>query len=243
MKSFLANGHPVHLYTYGPVENLPEGVAIEDAGSIVPEATSVRLSGGRRGSNALAADYFRLKLQEAGAGVWADCDMVSVFPFELDLDQPLYGLQDETYINTAILYLSKNSPILIEGLSGFGPNVIPPWFTMERKIQLSLRKLVFWSFDETDQRWATLGPDAITWLVPKHGGTKIAKPPSTFYPYSWKRAKAPFEPGTRIWAFTLPTTLAVHLWSDALGEAKAKSPHADSAIGELMIRYGVNVGG
>ena len=36
--SFLANGHPVHLYAYGPIEGIPAGTTLRDAREILPES-------------------------------------------------------------------------------------------------------------------------------------------------------------------------------------------------------------
>ena len=37
IRSFLAQGHPYHLYTYADLENVPDGVTVKDANAIVPE--------------------------------------------------------------------------------------------------------------------------------------------------------------------------------------------------------------
>ena len=38
MKSFLANGHIYHLYTYGAINNIPDGVIIKDANDILDKS-------------------------------------------------------------------------------------------------------------------------------------------------------------------------------------------------------------
>ena len=47
--SFIDHGHTYHLYTYGDVENIPEGVVVKDGNEILPESEIFRykLSQGR----------------------------------------------------------------------------------------------------------------------------------------------------------------------------------------------------
>ena len=37
-KSFMANGHEFHLYSYEPIEGVPDGVVLKDACEIVPQS-------------------------------------------------------------------------------------------------------------------------------------------------------------------------------------------------------------
>ena len=45
-KSFVDNGHTYHLYTYGDVKNIPEGVIIKDGNEIVDKSEIFRYKNG-----------------------------------------------------------------------------------------------------------------------------------------------------------------------------------------------------
>lgn len=80
VRSFIKQGHPVHLYTYDPPANVPQGVMVKDASEIVP-ADLAPMSAKQpfgKGSMASFSDYFRLLLLYERGGWWADTDMVAI---------------------------------------------------------------------------------------------------------------------------------------------------------------------
>ncbi len=69
MRSFLAHGHDFHLYTYAPIDNVPEGVVVQDGNDILPESMIFQYRD--HSSYAGFANFFRYKLLlERGAGGW-----------------------------------------------------------------------------------------------------------------------------------------------------------------------------
>ena len=83
VRSFLAHGHAVHLYTYEPPANLPAGARALDAAAIVPVALApLRKAtpfGG--GSMGVFSDHFRYLLLLERGGWWADLDVVCLRPW------------------------------------------------------------------------------------------------------------------------------------------------------------------
>lgn len=77
IKSWLNNGFTYHLYTYYPVENIPDGVIVKDARDILPENEIFYYN------NAITpfSDYFRFKLLYEKAGAWTDCDIYCINKF------------------------------------------------------------------------------------------------------------------------------------------------------------------
>lgn len=77
INSFLKAGHRYHLYTLGPVANVPEGTTVLDARSIMTEYVPSQFP-------ALAgyADFFRHKLLLTKGGYWADSDNICLKPFD-----------------------------------------------------------------------------------------------------------------------------------------------------------------
>jgi hypothetical protein len=81
--SFAAQGHPVHLYAYDPIDNLPTGVTIQDAGEILPRELIFKNQLGKgKGSLAAFSDLFRFKLMLDRGGLWVDADIFCLKPFD-----------------------------------------------------------------------------------------------------------------------------------------------------------------
>jgi len=88
--SFRANGHPVHLYTYGPVAGVPEGTEIRDAAEVLTRDLIFRNPPGfGEGSFAGFSNLFRYKLLLDRGGIWCDCDVVCLRPFDFISRGPL----------------------------------------------------------------------------------------------------------------------------------------------------------
>jgi len=81
IKSFLANGHPFHLYTYGELEGVPEGTTVMNASEILPKGDVASFPTLQQ-----FADYFRYKLLYERGGWWMDMDTVCLRPFEFKQD-------------------------------------------------------------------------------------------------------------------------------------------------------------
>ena len=77
--SFLDHGHPLHLWTYGPVAGVPEGTTVCDATEVLPRSAIFRYgpeTGPGAGSLAGFANLFRYRLLLERGGWWADSDVV-----------------------------------------------------------------------------------------------------------------------------------------------------------------------
>jgi len=87
LRSFVAHGYQVHLYTYGPVTGIPEGVRVLDGGEILSaERVFAYKNGWGRGSYAGFADLFRYHLLFQRGGWWFDTDFVSINPLPAPRD-------------------------------------------------------------------------------------------------------------------------------------------------------------
>ena len=78
LNSFLRNGYEVHLYTYKPVGNIPDGVVTLPAVEILPDIDVFKSLdfAGRSTSYTALADLFRLELLYQRGGWWFDMDMI-----------------------------------------------------------------------------------------------------------------------------------------------------------------------
>jgi len=72
IKSHLKVGHTFILWTYEPIEGIPEGVIIKDANLILDKSN---LDKGREFGYYPVADIFRFNLLYKKGGIWVDLDM------------------------------------------------------------------------------------------------------------------------------------------------------------------------
>lgn len=79
LNSFLAHGHSVHLYTYGDVAGVPDGVQRFDAEEILPSSMIFQYT--ESPSYAGFANHFRYELLHRRGGWWADTDVICLRPF------------------------------------------------------------------------------------------------------------------------------------------------------------------
>ena len=95
IKSFVVQGHPYHLYAYGALDNVPDGVTLQDAGQILPQSLIFRNQLGKgKGSVAAFSDLFRYKLLLERGGWWVDTDVFCLKPFDFSAPY-VFGAEDK----------------------------------------------------------------------------------------------------------------------------------------------------
>jgi len=88
MRSFLAQGHEFHLWTYESLDTeIPPDVILEDASRIIPEQQVFVYKhrnqfGHGKGSYAGFSDIFRYNLLSIHGGWWTDMDVVCLSPLD-----------------------------------------------------------------------------------------------------------------------------------------------------------------
>lgn len=89
IRSFLANGHPFHLYAYDDenIDQVPEGTIVKCANEIIPWSQAFKV----RGGYSSFSDFFRWKLILDRGGWWADADTVCLRPFSFECDHVFVG--------------------------------------------------------------------------------------------------------------------------------------------------------
>ena len=108
IRSFLAHGHPYHLYTYEDVADVPAGTKIMDGNEILPSSELYRCRG--RGW-APFSDWFRWELLLRRGGYWMDLDMVCLRP--MDFTEPLVlGWQDKIVVCNAAVKAPPGHPLV-----------------------------------------------------------------------------------------------------------------------------------
>ncbi|OYV64164.1 MAG: hypothetical protein B7X09_06150, partial [Acidiphilium sp. 21-66-27] len=77
IRSFLAQGYALTIWTYTQQPNLPPGVTTADAAAILPRSA---LFTNRRVSIASFADWFRYIVLSRHGGLWTDSDVIVLRP-------------------------------------------------------------------------------------------------------------------------------------------------------------------
>ena len=90
LRSQVAAGHNVTVYSFDPLPGLPDGVGNAEAEAILPHSFAERLrpperDGSWRDWTILQfSDFFRMRLMAERAGLWLDADVLLLKPIEID---------------------------------------------------------------------------------------------------------------------------------------------------------------
>lgn len=236
LRSFVAQGHPVHFYTYEAPAIVPDGVQILNARLIVDEdlAPIKEAQPFGKGSYACFSDFFRYKLLHAHGGWWADLDVVAIRPW-FDFPEVVVASTREKNWGLIANNFAMRFPI--------GHRVLS-----ECLKSLSLEKLSEVGFGES-------GPILLNSMLGPDGVRLHAQPPEIFCPVPWN---APWQLlRARRQRFSLSEmkqrlrrphlsmrftkkTAAVHLWNEswrANGWDKNAHYHPSCLYEKLQRRY------
>lgn len=235
LRSFVAHGHPVALYSYGEVAGVPDGVERRDAAAVLPKDMAMRLRY-PNGSFALFSNMFRMELQRLGLGMWVDADVVAMR--EVDIDGAfVVGRESDRFLNGAILKLSPDSPVLRDWLAMAASGRVPPWLPFHRAPREWLKQALGGSIHPSELPFGTFGPKSITALAARHGLTGEAQPEAVFYPLHPREAERLYDPTLTLEAIVTSETRTIHLWNEKLGALKKTVPPEGSILSELLKRY------
>ncbi len=234
VRSFLARGHPVHLYSYAPGRNLPRGVQLFDATEIVPSQLAPLSPGApfAKGSMGAFSDYFRYHLLHARGGWWADMDIVATHPWRFAAEA-LTASTDE---------------------SGFGR--IANTCVMRFPAGHALMRACLGEFENLDVRESDIsqtGPLLLHRVMGRLNLGHLMLDPSIFCPVPWNASWQLVRP---LWRrFTLDelkqrfrrphlsmrfhrNTVAVHLWNETWRAAglDKNARHASTCLYERLQR-------
>ncbi len=214
LTSFLANGHPYHLFVYDDVKHVPSGAIVEDANAVLPASMIFKYRD--VDSYAGFANYFRYKLLLERGGWWVDTDTVCLWPFDFEED---YVFASEItdwgaeVITSGVIKAPAGSPL------------------MEFAWETCLSK------DPQKIQWGETGPRLMQKAVAKFHLEHFRKPYTTFCPVTHPRWRSVLEANTD----ALPDeAYAVHLWNELwrrAGEDKNGIYPTSSLYEQLKRRY------
>ena len=97
LRSQIAAGHKVTVYSFDPLPGLPDGVANAEAETVLAHSFSEKLrppqpDGSWRDWTTLQfSDFFRMRLMALEAGLWLDADVLLLRPVEIDPARPYFA--------------------------------------------------------------------------------------------------------------------------------------------------------
>lgn len=242
--SFRDAGHHVTLYHYKPVYNVPEGIELADANTILPSDDI--LTHERTGSPAPHADLFRYHLlAKCDRTIWADTDAYCRAPFRTQTGH-FHGWESEKHINNGVVGLPQDSETLgrlLEFTSD--PHAIPPWFDDMTRADLERRRAAGEPLHAGQMSWGVWGPQALTHFLHETGEAKYALPRAALYPISFKERRNMLKPGMDLSRWIRPETVSIHFYGRRMRkrvvEKEGGRPHPDSLIGQLVARHGIDI--
>tara|TARA_R100000008_G_scaffold86891_1_gene82492 strand:+ start:8618 stop:9340 length:723 start_codon:yes stop_codon:yes gene_type:complete len=115
LSSFVKNGHEVHLYTYGDVKNVPQGVQVKDGNDIL--SRDMIFVYREHKSYSGFSNYFRYKLLYEKGGYWVDTDQVCLKHFDFpdayvfSSEEVMPFGEENQHINAGVIKAPKGNPV------------------------------------------------------------------------------------------------------------------------------------
>jgi hypothetical protein len=222
IRSFLANGHPFHLYAYRRFEEAPEGTVQLDASEILPEAEVLPYQiGPGKGSFSLGSNHFRYVLLLERGGTWVDMDVVCLRPFDFE----------EEYVFLSEERPGKSPPTVVNG----AVIRVPPGSEVMRWCLEEYRRM-----DPRRMQWGDSGPFLLSRAVPHAGLERYVQPPLVLSPISWMEARQMVQPSL---SWDLSERVGRRSRSCTPGEERLEAPPEVRAIhlyNETWRRLGID---
>lgn len=226
LRSAVATGARVLLYTYNKTLNVPEGVELADAREVLsgPLYQFHHKDGDR--SLALHSDLFRyLAIQKFG-GWYMDLDIVVMKP-SLPGDKVYLAYQEDGVANAAVMKFPAQSPI------------------MTAAIDEAMRLVPEAGTSAPGADHGIVGPALITRLASEYAIDHLVRPKSRAYEIHPNEVLMFFDPAQCETAFQrVASSDFVHLWNDlwrALRIPKNLGPPEGSFLDVLFSRFGIDV--
>jgi len=223
LRSQVAAGHKVTVYSFDAIPGLPDGIANAEAEAILPHAFSEKLrpaqpDGSWRDWTTLQfSDFFRMRLMAARAGLWLDADVLLLKPVEIDPAKPLFAWERPRLIGNSVLYLPPDDPIVTAFANLMEQEELTPeWLSLRHRITFALRRLRGGSNRLSDIRVAVYGPAALTVLAHRFGSVRNALPKKSFYAVH-SQPKLFFEPADVSKYLNDPEIIGLHISAKGRG--------------------------
>ena len=226
LRSQVAAGHKVTVYSFDPLPGLPDGVGNAEAEAILPHAFSERLrppqpDGSWRDWTLLQfSDFFRMRLMAERAGLWLDADVLLVRPVEIDLAKPYFAWERPRQLGNSVLYLPPDDGIVRAFANLIAQDELTPdWLALRHRLTFALRRWRGRTNRLADIRVAIFGPAALTALARREGELQYALPKRSFYAVH-AEPKLFFEPTNYAALLADPAIIGLHISPKGRGGEK-----------------------
>jgi hypothetical protein len=217
LRSQVAAGHKVTVYSFDTIPGLPNGVANAEAEAILSHVFAERLrpsqpDGSWRDWTTLQfSDFFRMRLMAERAGLWLDADVLLLKPIDIDPTKPFFAWERPRQIGNSVLYLPPDDPIVTAFAELMDQEELTPdWLSLRHRLTFALRRLRGSSNRLSDIRVAIFGPAALTALASRSGSAREALPKKSFYAVH-AEPKHFFEPSDFAALINDPGILGLHI--------------------------------
>ena len=241
LRSQVAAGHNVTVYSFDPLPGLPDGVGNAEAEAILPHAFSERLrppqpDGSWRDWTILQfSDFFRMRLMAERAGLWLDADVLLLKPVEIDPAKPYFAWERPRQLGNSVLYLPPDDPIVAAFAKLMAQDELTPdWLALRHRLTFTLRRLRGGSRRLSDLRIAIYGPASLTALASRTGRLSYALPKNSFYAVH-AEPKLFFEPSDFAGLISDPDIIGLHISPKGRG---SQPPIACSLYAWAAQRFG-----
>ncbi|UWQ21258.1 hypothetical protein [Jannaschia sp. W003] len=245
IQSFLDVGHPLTMYSYEPVDGLPDGVEARDAREIMACPDEIPTHE-RTDSPALFSDVFRYRLLRRRPGViWSDTDAYCLRPFR-PVDGYLFSWDDaeRKTVASGVLAMPADSPALRE-LNAWAadPEAVLPWLPPRILAQALRRKRDGDPMTASEMPWGALGPQALTWELRQSKEIRYALPSEVLYPVHYSERGRYFRRARLTWQACTPATQSIHFYGrrvrDRLATYHDGVPPKGTILDRLASRHGI----
>jgi hypothetical protein len=241
LRSQVAAGHKVTVYSFAPLPGLPDGVGHANAEAVLPCSFSERLrpaqpDGSWRDWTTLQfSDFFRMRLMAQGAGLWLDADVLLLKPVEIDPQKPFFAWERPRQLGNSVLYLPQSDPIVaaFENLMR-QKDLTPDWLSLRHRLAFALRRMCGKSDRLSDIRLAIFGPASLTALARRFGELRYALPKNSFYAVHAESGRF-FEPADFSALIRDPDIIGFHISPKGRGN---RPPLPGSLYGWAAARFG-----
>jgi len=170
--SHLQNGHPVRLFSYEPIPNLPDGTLWEDARAILPDsAIFTNPSSAGYGGLSMFSNFFRYHLLLQRGGIWSDCDSVCIKPLS-------FASKMEYFFATERVPGDQNQKPEAQITSGLFKAPVGS-AVVARALEIAK------ATDLLTAPWASTGPRALHQAANELDLVRFALAPDVFCPIAW----------------------------------------------------------
>jgi hypothetical protein len=188
LRSQVAAGHKVTVYSFDPLAGLPAGVGNAEAEAILPQtfADKLRPTGPdgvwRDWTTLQFSDFFRMRLMARGEGLWLDPDVLLLKAVEIDPGKAFFAWERPRQLGNSVLYLPSGDPIVAAFTALMQQDELTPdWLALRHRLIFALRRLRGGSNRISDIRVSIYGPAALTALARRAGELHYALPKKSFY--------------------------------------------------------------